>query len=283
VTVRASTGREDDRVDMHDAGSRPAGGAGIRPAVSAVPFDLLPAIDLRDGRVVRLRQGDFGREIAYSDDPVAVARAFADTGARWLHVVDLDGARLGTPRQFETIARIVEAVGERLAVEIAGGLRSEGAVAAALALGARRVVVGTAVLRDANLATTLVTRHGPGRIAASLDVRAGRVAGQGWDPGADGDAVEEVLVRLALAGIRIFEVTAIERDGELSGPNLELLRSLVALGRGGILASAGIRSVADLQTVRALGCRGAIVGRALYEGELVLADALAALDGPPGE
>ena len=278
---RTSTGQEDSGAARRDV-ALPSAPVDPR-AAPVVAFDLLPAIDLRDGRVVRLRQGDFGRETAYSDDPVAVATAFADAGARWLHLVDLDGARLGTPRQFETIARIVEAVGERLAVEIAGGLRSEGAVAAALALGARRVIVGTAVLRDAGLAATLVTRHGAERIAASLDVRAGRVAGHGWDPGADGDAVEEVLVRLALAGIRTFEVTAIERDGELSGPDVELLRSLVALGRGEIVASAGIRSVEDLRTVRELGCRGAIVGRALYEGDLDLADALAALDGTAGE
>jgi phosphoribosylformimino-5-aminoimidazole carboxamide ribotide isomerase len=265
MSDRASTGTSEDGTPS--ASSR------------GTSFDLLPAIDLREGRVVRLRQGDFARETAYSDDPVAVATTFAEAGARWLHVVDLDGARLGTPRQFETIAAIVEAVGGRLAVEIAGGLRSEGAVAAALALGATRVVLGTAVLRDVQSAATLVSRYGAHRIAVSLDVRGGRVAGHGWDPGADGDAVEDVLVRLALAGIRTFEVTAIERDGELSGPDVSLLHSLVALGRGEIVASAGIRSVADLQAVRALGCRGAIVGRALYEGGLRLEDALSALDG----
>jgi len=254
-----------------------------RQAQAATGFELLPAIDLRECRVVRLRQGDFARETAYSDDPVAVARAFADAGARWLHVVDLDGARLGTPRQFETIAAIVDAVGDRLAVEIAGGLRSEGSVAAALALGARRAVVGTAVLRDAQLASTLVARHGAECIGVSLDVRDGRVAGHGWDPDADGDAVEDVLVRLARAGVRTFEVTAIERDGELSGPDVDLLRRLVGLDRGEIVASAGIRSVGDLQAVRALGCRGAIVGRALYEGDLDLGDAMAALDGTSGE
>ena len=273
----ASTGADGD-VGPGERGSTVA--TGDAGHASQMPFDLLPAIDLRDGRVVRLRQGDFGRETAYSDDPVAVATAFADAGARWLHVVDLDGARLGTPRQFETIARIIEAVGDGLTVEIAGGIRSEGAVAAALALGARRVVLGTAVLGDPQLAATLATRHGADRIAVSLDVRAGRVAGHGWDPSADGDAVADVLERLASAGIRTFEVTSIERDGELSGPDVDLLRPLVALGRGEVIASAGIRSIEDLQAVRALGCRGGIVGRALYEGRLSLADALAALDGP---
>ena len=240
-------------------------------------FDLLPAIDLREGRVVRLRQGDFARETTYGDDAPATARAFADAGARRLHVVDLDGARIGTPRQLETIAAILESVGDRVAVEVAGGLRSDGAVAAVLALGAARAVLGTAVLRDPDLAARLVGRHGAGRIAAALDVRDGRVAAHGWDPGADGDRVEDVLVRLASAGVTTFEVTAIDRDGELSGPDLGLLGRLVALGRGGIVASAGIASLHDLEAVRDLGCIGAIVGRALYEGRLDLAEAVARL------
>lgn len=238
-------------------------------------FAILPAIDLREGRVVRLRQGDFARETAYDDDPVDVARGFADAGARWLHVVDLDGARLGTPRQLETVAAIIEAVGGRLSVEVAGGLRSEGSVAAVLALGAARAVLGTAVLRDPLLAATLVARHGPDRIVAALDVRAGRVAAHGWDPTEDGDEVEAALVRLANAGLTTFEVTAIERDGELNGPDLALLGRLVRLGRGWIVASAGIASVDDLRDVRNLGCRGAIVGRALYEGRIDLGAALA--------
>jgi phosphoribosylformimino-5-aminoimidazole carboxamide ribotide isomerase len=250
---------------------------------SSSAFELLPAIDLREGRVVRLRQGDFARETSYGDDPVAVARRFADDGAGWLHVVDLDGARLGTPRQLTTIAAILEAVGERLAVEIAGGLRSEGAVAAALGLGARRVAVGTAILRDPNLASTLVTRHGADRIVVALDVREGRVAAHGWDPSEDGDAVEDVLCRLSAAGVTTFEVTAIDRDGELSGPDVQLLARLVALDRGAIIASAGIASIEDLLAVRDLGCAGAIVGRALYQRRVDLPRALAALRGSTPE
>jgi phosphoribosylformimino-5-aminoimidazole carboxamide ribotide isomerase len=244
---------------------------------ASTTFQILPAIDLREGRVVRLRQGDFERETAYGEDPVATARAFADAGARWLHVVDLDGARLGTPRQLQAVATIIEAVGDRAAVEVAGGLRSEGAVAAVLALGAARAIVGTAIVRDPALAATLVARHGAQRIGAALDVRGGRVAAHGWDPSHDGDGVDVVLARLADRGIDTFEVTAIERDGELSGPDLRLLERLVGLDRGAIIASAGIASVDDLRAVRDLGCTGAIVGRALYEGRLDLASAISSL------
>jgi phosphoribosylformimino-5-aminoimidazole carboxamide ribotide isomerase len=230
-----------------------------------------------------LRQGDFERETSYDDDPVAVARRFADQGARWLHVVDLDGARLGTPRQVTLVGEILDGVGDHVAVELAGGLRSEGAVAAALGLGVRRVVLGTAVLRDADLAATLIARHGADRIVVALDVRQGRVAAHGWeDPSEDGDDVDEVLVRLAAAGVTTFEVTAIERDGELGGPDLDLLQRLVAHDRARILASAGIASIDDLLAVRELGCHGAIVGRAIYEGRIDLREALAAVGETTG-
>jgi phosphoribosylformimino-5-aminoimidazole carboxamide ribotide isomerase len=246
-------------------------------------FEILAAIDLREGRVVRLRQGDFDRETSYGADPVAVAEELVQAGARFIHVVDLDGARIGTPRQLEIVATLIEAVGERAGVEIAGGLRSAGSVAAALALGARRAVVGTAVMRDAGLAAELVGRHGADRIVVALDVRDGRVATQAWTSDEEAGRVEDVLRRLADAGVRVFEVTAIDRDGELSGPDVELLGRLVALDRGSIVASAGVRSVDDLRAIRALGCTGAIVGRALYEGQLHLRDAIAALeDGAAG-
>ena len=242
-------------------------------------FALLPAIDLRGGRVVRLRQGDFERETSYGDDPATVAAAFADAGAPWLHIVDLDGARRGEPAQAEVIARIVERVEERVRCEVAGGLRTESAVAEALATGASRAVVGTAALRDPAFAAALVQRHGAERIAVAIDVRDGLALGEGWRRGAAGVAVEEAIEGLAAAGVTTFEVTAIDRDGLLGGPDLELLRRAVALGRGRIIASGGVGSVKDLVEARALGCAGAIVGRALYEGRFTLADALEALAG----
>jgi phosphoribosylformimino-5-aminoimidazole carboxamide ribotide isomerase len=237
-------------------------------------FQLLPAIDLRGGRVVRLAEGDFARETVYGTDPAEVARTFAAAGARWIHVVDLDGARDGARRQTDAVARIVAAVGEGVACEVAGGLRDEAAVEAALAAGAARAVVGTAALRDPELAQRLIARFGAKRIAIALDVRDGLAVGQGWVPGASGVGVESALALLSDRGARTFIVTAIERDGLLNGPNLELLGRMVALGRGDIIASAGVSSLADISAVRALGCRGAIVGRAIYEGRLELAAAV---------
>lgn len=237
-------------------------------------FDLFPAIDLRGRQVVRLAEGDFARETVYASDPAGVARAFAAAGARWIHIVDLDGARDGAQRQTEVVGRIVEAVGDRVACEVAGGLRDGDAVAAALHAGAVRAVVGTAALRDPAFAERLLARFGAGRIAIALDVRDAMAVGQGWVPGASGVPVEEALIALADRGARTFIVTAIERDGLLTGPNLDLLGRMVELGRGEIIASAGISSLADIAAVRALGCAGAIVGRALYEGRLDLADAV---------
>jgi phosphoribosylformimino-5-aminoimidazole carboxamide ribotide isomerase len=237
-------------------------------------FDILPAIDLRGGRVVRLQQGDFERETAFSDDPVAVGRSFADAGARWLHVVDLDGARTGEPAHAAVIRDLVGAVGDRLAVEVAGGLRTEGSVAAILAAGAARAVVGTAALRDPGFAGRLVATHGPDRIAVALDIRDGLALGEGWREGASGVRAEDGLAALADAGVTMLEATAIDRDGLLGGPDLELLERLVRLERGAVIASGGIASLEDLRAVRALGCAGAIVGRALYEGRLDLEEAL---------
>jgi phosphoribosylformimino-5-aminoimidazole carboxamide ribotide isomerase len=245
-------------------------------------FELLPAIDLRGGRVVRLQQGDFARETSYGTDPLKVAADFAAADATWLHVVDLDGARAGEPRQTALLAAIVDAVGHRVRVEAGGGLRTIGAITLALEAGAARVAVGTALLRDPALAGTLVARVGPSRLAASIDVRDGLAVGDGWRPGASGLEAAEAIAMLAAAGIATFEVTAIDRDGLLGGPDLDLLRSLADLGLGRIIASGGVASIDDVLAVRSAGCDGAIVGRALYEGRVGLAELAAALGAPSG-
>jgi phosphoribosylformimino-5-aminoimidazole carboxamide ribotide isomerase len=245
-------------------------------------FELLPAIDLRGGRVVRLRQGDFARETAYRDDPLAVAVAFEGAGATWLHLVDLDGARAGAPRQLVLSAAVVAAVSGgtgRMRVELGGGMRTAEAVADALATGVARVVVGTAAVRDPGFAADLVERHGPDRIVASIDVRDGLALGEGWRPRAAGLPVVEAVTNLAAVGVTTFEVTAIDRDGLMEGPDLALMRSLVELGRGRIIASGGVASIEDVLAIRGAGCAGAIVGRALYEGRIdlgMLMDALTA-------
>lgn len=243
--------------------------------LEARPFAILPAIDLRGGRVVRLRQGDFARETAYGDDPVAVATGFADAGARWLHVVDLDGARTGTPAHTGVIEAIVKAVGGRTAIEAAGGLRDDDAVRRILGSGVGRAVVGTAALRDPAFAGRLVSTHGAERIVVAIDVRDGFAVGEGWAPDAAGIDSAAAIRDLTDAGVATFEVTSISRDGLLGGPDLVLYERLVALRGVSIIASGGISSLRDLRAVRERGCAGAIVGRAIYEGHIDLAEALA--------
>ena len=239
-----------------------------------MPFDVIPAIDLRGGQVVRLRRGDFADETAYGSDPAVVALEFAAAGASWLHIVDLDGARAGEPQQLETIAVIVDVSAGRVRSEVAGGLRRLDHVEAALASGAGRVIVGTAALRDPAFAAAIVEAHGPQRVVVAIDVRDGLAIGEGWREGAPGVPADEALARLADAGVVTFEVTAINRDGLLEGPYLLLLGRLAALERGAVIASGGISSLADLRAVADRGCVGAIVGRALYEGQIDLAEAL---------
>jgi phosphoribosylformimino-5-aminoimidazole carboxamide ribotide isomerase len=243
-------------------------------------FEILPAIDLEGGRVVRLVQGDFARETVYGQEPVAAAREFADAGAKWLHVVDLDGARRGEPMQLELVAEIVAEVHGRVHVEVGGGLRTAEAVAGALGTGASRVAVGTAALRDPAFALGIVARYGPARVVGSLDIRDGMAYGEGWRHGTEGVPAIDALEMLSASGIDTFEVTAIDRDGLMGGPDVALLRSLVRLGRGRIIASGGISSLEDVLAVQAAGCSGVIVGRALYEGRVTVHELIAAIEGP---
>jgi len=235
--------------------------------------------------VVRLRQGDFAREQVYDDDPVRVARRFAADGASWVHVVDLDGAVAGRPLQAEVIGAIVAAgsggsgLGS-IRVQVAGGLRASGAIDAALAAGATRVVVGTAAITAPDLVARVLADHGPERLAVALDVRAGFAVGHGWVQGAPAALFEPALEGLAQLGVATFVVTAIERDGLLGGPDLALLGRAVGLTDADVIASGGIATLADLEAVRAMGCRGAIVGRAIYDGVIDLSEAIDRTTGP---
>jgi phosphoribosylformimino-5-aminoimidazole carboxamide ribotide isomerase len=248
-------------------------------------FDNLPAIDLRDGRVVRLRQGDFSREEVFSDDPAAMARAFVEDGAPWIHVVDLDGARTGRPRQLEAIVSLAQAVrqasGQGTRLQVAGGLRTSADLAAAFDAGADRVVVGTAALADPEFVGRAVARHGASRIVVAIDIRGSQAVGDGWVDGGASGAAAALVAAVTAAGVERIAVTAIERDGLLEGPDLGLLEAMVASTDASVIASGGIRSIADLLGVRDIGCRGAIVGRALYDGTLALDDALGALAPRP--
>lgn len=241
-------------------------------------FEVVPAIDLRGGRVVRLLEGDFARETRYGIDPLAVAEGFATAGANWVHIVDLDGAR-GEARQTEIVDAIVRGTAGRLRCQVGGGLRTEAAVAETLAAGAARVVLGTAALDDPDLVRRLLAAHGAERIAVALDIRDDQAVGEGWREDAHGRPVDEILAAFAGAGVEHFVVTSIARDGTLQGPDLDLLGRVVAMGRGHVTASGGLTSIADLLAVRAIGCEAAIVGRAIYEGVLDIRAAMVALAG----
>ena len=241
-------------------------------------MELFPAIDLRDGRCVRLYQGDYARETVYGEDPVAQARAFVDAGCRWLHVVDLDAARSGDPVNRDVVAAIAAAVD--VPVQTGGGVRSEAAAEALFAAGVARVVVGTAALEDPALVRSLAGRV---PLAVGLDVRGREVAVRGWEQGSGRDLVD-VLDEFADAGVAAVIVTQIARDGTLDGPDLEGLALVLASTSIEVIASGGVGTVDDLRALDALEVEGrrlagVIVGRALYEGRFTLAQALEAVSG----
>jgi phosphoribosylformimino-5-aminoimidazole carboxamide ribotide isomerase len=236
-------------------------------------FEVIPAIDLRGGRPVRLYQGDYAREIVYGDDPVVVARAWADGGAPRLHVVDLDGARAGAPAHLAALAAIAAAVA--IPVEFGGGIRTRAAAEAALAAGAERVIVGTAAIEDPPLARELAAALGP-RLALGVDARDGLVATRGWLSGS-GVAATELVALAAGWGVQRVIFTDIGRDGTLTEPNYASLEAVIAAAGVPVIASGGVARVEHLRRLRALGAEGAIVGKALYDGAIRLEDALAAI------
>ena len=242
-------------------------------------MDLFPAIDLRDGRCVRLYQGDYAQETVYAGDPVAQAQAFAAEGARWVHVVDLDAARTGDPHNREVVAAIAAAVD--VPVQAGGGVRDDGAADDLLSLGVARVVVGTAALERPDWVRDLASRH-PGRIAVGLDARGHDVAVRGWVEESGRDVVE-VARRFDGAGVAALVVTEIGRDGTLAGPALDQLADVLGATSLDVVASGGVGTLADLRGLSALevdGRRlaGVIVGRALYEGAFRVNDAVATVE-----
>ncbi len=257
------------------------GGAGIDREGLGAPWSSIPAIDLIGGSVVRLTEGDYDRVTDYGDDPVAVAVGWQHQGATRLHLVDLEAARDGTRGQARTIERIVGSVD--IPCQVAGGIRDIAAATAILESGADRVVMGTALIRDPGIAADLIARWGAGRLVAAVDVRAGQAVGDGWIPGASGTPAIALVARLRAAGVTRFAVTAIERDGQLAGPDMVLLAEAAAAagGTGRVIASAGITRLDDIRALAAAGYEGAILGRALYEGRIGLLEALAALSQGP--
>ena len=239
-------------------------------------MNLYPAIDIRGGKAVRLVQGDYERETAFDDDPVVAARRWAEGGARWLHVVDLDGAKAGEPVNLEHVRRIVAAVG--IPIQLGGGLRDSKKVEDALSSGVERVVLGTAAVRDPELAAAIASAH-PGRVIVSVDSRSGKVAAEGWTEESELDTTD-VVSGLSERGVRRFVYTPVEVDGLMEGPELDSLREVAGATEADVIYSGGIGSLDDLRAVAALGLEnveGVIVGRALYEQRFSVAEAQAAL------
>jgi phosphoribosylformimino-5-aminoimidazole carboxamide ribotide isomerase len=237
---------------------------------------LYPAVDIRGGGTVRLVQGDYDRETAYDADPVDAALRWAAQGARFLHVVDLDGARQGRPVNLEHVRRIATAVDAP--VQLGGGLRDADAVDAALSAGAERVVLGTAAQADPELLSMLLAEHGE-RIVVSVDARGGSVAVDGWSERTDTPA-RELLAALADRGVVRFVYTSVDVDGTLAGPALEEIAEIAANTSAELVYSGGIGSLDDLRALADLALPnlgGAIVGRALYEGRFSVADGQTAL------
>lgn len=231
---------------------------------------IIPAIDLKDGQCVRLYQGDYSKVTVFSDRPSEVARRWEREGARLLHVVDLDGAYHGTPCNLSAIREIVQAVD--IPVQVGGGLRTVEAVQTILSLGARRAVIGTAVVEDRHLIAELGKRW-PGRIAVAIDARDGVVMTHGWQHAAAvraRDLAQEVVLR----GASRIIYTDVERDGTLTEPNYTATADIVAAVPVPVIASGGVASVEQLRRLQAVGVEGAIVGRALYTGAIRLQDAL---------
>ena len=236
-------------------------------------MQVIPAIDLMDGRCVRLTRGDFSDATVYSDDPAAVARRWASMGAGRIHVVDLDGARTGAPVNAGAVRAIVDAAG--LPVQLGGGIRSAGAARSAVAAGADRVMVGTAAAAGGDELSRILDAVGPEGLIVSVDARDGMVAVEGWtEPG--GVSAEDLAGRVRELGAARIMYTDVTRDGTLTEPNFGEVRRLVDRSGLAVIAAGGIASADHVARLAGTGAEGVVVGRALYTGDIDLAEAIAA-------
>jgi phosphoribosylformimino-5-aminoimidazole carboxamide ribotide isomerase len=238
---------------------------------------LFPAIDILGGKAVRLAKGDFGARTDYDDDPLDAARRWIRSGARVLHIVDLDGARTGRQANLEHVRRISSEVS--VPIQLGGGLRTIAAVADAIAAGVTRVILGTAAFNDVDFLDEAVSRYGD-QVIVSVDARQGKLAASGWTEQTSIPA-ESVIEQLAARGVRSFVYSSIERDGMMTGPDVSEVERIAAVVRGKFVYSGGVSSVQDLRDLAALrqvNLAGVIVGKALYEGRFTVGEGQAALD-----
>ena len=232
-------------------------------------MDILPAIDLRNGKVVRLQQGDYDRQTTYSDDPASVARSFVEAGARWIHVVDLDAAKTGVPTNTGAVLAVRDAADAH--VQLGGGIRTEQSIEMLLGEGISRLVIGSAALENWAWFERLMGRSDlAGRIALGLDARGGRLAVHGWRDHVDASPLE-IADRVKGWPLGAIVYTDIGRDGMLSGPNLDATEALVRASDIDVIASGGVAGLDDILDCMRIGCAGAIAGRSIYEGTIDLA------------
>ncbi len=247
-------------------------------------MDLLPAIDLRDGQVVRLQRGDYNRQTTYGDAPAEQAQVFLDAGTPWIHVVDLDAARSGELTNTEHIRAICErATRQQARVQCGGGVRDTDRVTMLLALGVSRLVIGSAALKDWSWFESLLSDPAipSDRLALGLDARNGYLAAEGWTEQLDLRALD-LARQVSGSGLGAIVYTDIARDGMLAGVNVDATAELVEATDVPVIASGGVTTLDDIRRCREIGCGGAILGKALYEQKIDLAQALAAADEPGG-
>jgi phosphoribosylformimino-5-aminoimidazole carboxamide ribotide isomerase len=239
---------------------------------------LFPAIDLKEGRCVRLLRGEMSAATVFNDDPAAQAKSFVAAGCRWLHVVDLDGAFAGRPMNRDAVTAIIAAVG--VPVQLGGGIRDRAGIEAWLTRGVARIILGTVALRDPALVKAACRAH-PGKIVVGIDARGGRVAVEGWAQASECEATDLALA-FEDAGVAAIVYTDIDRDGALAGVNVEATAALARRLTTPVIASGGVADLADLAALKAReadGIAGVVCGRALYDGRIALDRALALLDG----
>ena len=238
----------------------------------APKLTLLPAIDVADGKAVRLVKGEAGSETNFGH-PVDAARKFAETGAEWIHLVDLDAA-FGRGRNTAVIKKVIKAVHDEVNIELSGGIRDDESLEAALSTGVKRINLGTAALENPQWTESVISQYGE-QVAIGLDVRGETLAGRGWT--SEGGNLWEVLDRLEAAGASRYVITDVNKDGTLQGPNLALLRAVAERTDKPVIASGGVSTLDDIAALRELvpaGVEGAIVGKALYSGAFTLEAAL---------
>lgn len=233
-------------------------------------MEIIPAVDIRGGKCVRLYQGDYKQETVFDEDPVTAALTWYSQGARWLHIVDLDGAVAGEPQNMEMIEEIIKESG--LLIELGGGIRQEAVAKKLLRQGVSRLILGTAAIENRELIKELCQEFGEA-IAVSLDARDGKIATHGWQE----NTVVEILQlsrEMVDAGVRRFIYTDIKRDGTLTEPNFDMIKKLLAEANVPVIVAGGISRLEHLQRLKGLGAEGAIIGKALYTGDIDLGEAI---------